>query len=825
MFAAGSIKSSKWGWDVKVYPSKYGNTPTYNGSLLTSNVGYFTGGCLAPNGLIYCLPTYIGAQYVTVIKPGKSNSKTGKWEPATIVNVPATGTAKNAYLPDQTSAAAALQRRFGGKGILAPNGLIYFFGFNGQGYVVVKPQENLNLDIAQFTEWKVVTYASVGLEPVTGRSGYYSGFLHTDGKIYLLPNSYGFTGTSSPVARIVPRDSYESTDIIQKSAFWTPTTATNTPYKYFPTSASFSSVNNFPKPGDIDGVQITVPPNTYVPNYDSTSGGIGSMPPIGDAISHPNGNIYVFGGGRNAYILKLKTDDTTWNSSTTTVGRPLFYTTNDLRVPNNINPNTHTGAGIQGSFMSGSIEKLRPGQDPTTAKIYLHYAGTWENDASLPVIGGYFQNAYTRTVVFDPVTETFENVGDQVTTITTDQQPFNLKPGIRMANGHIFSISNPLPTDKNRYGQLIISGDTLIDENKMIGPTTRRSILSDIDVSTINNSCYSGIDPVCNQGSHALTGSALGKTFVTAPWGCFEITSVKGFYPGIRYFNYNDNLNSSFTSAKNTINDVMYLSSNQIILLGVNLTGVLSSGKPFYLESPSSEITAAFTISSAIFTFEGYLISVLGTPFYPNYQTYVQGVNFISDTELVVSVTYEEFLSGIQWVYKNISIEGLNSGIFTTSGYNYVSDTETLTLIFPTGTFDNIGNDTNALLYYADPAVDTGSTFTYGQLVEFPNEQTLRIWGVDLTNSMYDVSYINIQGSIISSNNGTKDITTSTITYDNSGYTNITFSTNTFTTSDIETDVTISFQYALNDGDIYDIPSDLNTLPTSLYNSYHNKPR
>jgi hypothetical protein len=90
---------------------------------------------------------------------------------------------------------------------------------------------------------------------------------------------------------------------------------------------------------------------------------------------------------------------------------------------------------------------------------------------------------------------------------------------------------------------------------------------------------------------------------------------------------------------------------------------------------------------------------------------------------------------------------------------------------------------------------------------------------------MYDVSYINIQGSTISSNNGAKDITTSTITYDNSGYTDITFSTNTFIFSEIEPNVTISFQYGLNDGDIYEIPSDLSTLPTSLYNAYFNKPR
>lgn len=544
MFAGGSIKASKWGWDVKVYPSKYGDTSTQ-----ASNVGYFTGGCLAPNGFIYCLPTYSGAQFVTVIKPGKSNSRTGKWEPATIVNVPASGsgsTVKTPALPDINLTGATSQRRFANKGILAPNGLIYFFGFLAESYVVIKPQENVSSSIAAATEWKVVTYASVGLAPIPGSSGYGGGFLHTDGKIYLLPQHLGSTtGTSSPIARIIPRNDYLSNDTIEKSAFWTPTTATNNVFKYFPTSSTFSSVNNFPKPGDINGVQLTVPTDTYTPIYSSTLSNIGPMPAIGDAISHPNGNIYVFGGARHAYILKVKTDDTTWNSSNTSIGRPLFYTSNDLRVPNKINVNTHTGVGIQGAFMSGSIEKLKPGQDPETAKIYLHYAGTWRNDSSIPLTG-YFENNYTRTIVFDPVSETFENVGDQVTTISTDQQPFNLKPGVRIANGHIFSISNPLyPTGpsgpgKNIYGQLIVSGDTLNDENKMIGPTLNRSILNATEISTINNDCYGNIDPVCNQGSHALTGSSLGKTFVTSPKAAYEITSVKGFYPGIRYFNYNE---------------------------------------------------------------------------------------------------------------------------------------------------------------------------------------------------------------------------------------------------------------------------------------------
>ncbi len=822
MFIPGSVKSSKWGWDVKIYPNKYGNTSTQ-----ASNVGYFTGGCLAPNGLIYCLPTYKDAQFVTVIKPGKSNSKTGKWEPATIVNVPATGGAKNPLLPNQSSTVASLQRRFANKGILAPNGLIYFFGFTAQGYVVVKPQDNPDLDIAQFTEWKVVTYASVGLEPDANKSGYGGGFLHTDGKIYLLPEARksAFTGMSSPIARIVPRTDYLLNDTIQRSAFWTPGTAVNTPYKYFPTSASFSNINNFPKPGDIDGAQLTIPVDTYTPNYSdgNNTGDIGPMPPIGDAISHPNGEIYVFGGGRNAYILKLKTDDATWNSTNTNIGRPLFYADNALRVPNKL-PNGYSDAlGIQGCFMSGSIEKLRPGQDPSTAKIYLHYAGTWENDTSLPSTG-YFQNSYTRTIVFDPVTETFENVGDQVTTISTDLQPFNLKPGVRMANGHIFSISNPFPSiSKNLYGQLIISGDTVTEENKMIGPTTRRSILSDKDVSTINNSCYGNIDPVCNQGSHALTGSSLGKTFVTAPLAAYEITSVKGFYPGIRYFNYNDSLNALFTSSPKTHTGVTIVNKNQVKLLGVDLVSSLPVGSKFVLSNTNSGNDGVYTITARVLSGSDTLITVSGTSLLPVYETYIEGVNFTSATELVVSGFYPELNTNGVKIYISDSTLG-NDDYYTNTSYIYFDPDTTLT--YSTASF-NTGVDATARLYYKDPVNDATAVFTYGQLIEFPDSETLRIYGIDLSNSMTDVDYVNISGSSISGNNGAKlrynDGSTPPVYTSN--YSEILFSSGTFTTSDVEADVTISFQYGLNDGDIYEIPSDLSTLPASLYNAYFNKPR
>jgi hypothetical protein len=830
MFAAGSIKSSKWGWSLKTYPAKYGDTESTQGST----VGYFTGGCLAPNGFIYCLPTYKGAQFVTVIKPGKSNSKTGKWEPATITNVPTENTAnsKKPLLPDITSVSGSEQRRFANRGILAPNGLIYFFGFFTNGYVVVKPQENPNTSITAGTEWKVVTYASVELEPVANGSGYGGGFLHTDGKIYLLPQYMGTIGANAPIVRIIPRSDYQIADTIQKSTYWTPTGIPNDPRKYF--GAGVISAGSFPKPADINGVAITVPTDTHAPFFISTNSGIRSMPAIGDAISHPNGNIYIFGGARNAYVLKVKTDDTTWNSNSLPVGA-MFYTSNSLRVPNKLPAGYAGELGLQGCFMSGSIEKLKPGQDPSTAKIYLHYTGTTANDPSITLT--IIENAYTRTILFDPVTETFENIGEQITSKVDPTAPWSIKPPVKMANGHTFNASVPYITggsavaNKNLYGQLIVSGEISNIPNKIIGPTLTRSLLN----ATQNNklaSCYaldSLINPVTNQGSHALTGSSLGKTFVTSPAAAFEITSVKGFYPGIKYFNYKGNTGANFTSKLKTHTGLVILSANQVKLLGVDLVSSLVIGSKFVLSGTNTGNDGSYTISARSLSGSDTIVTVTGNPFSPAYQDTIQGINVTSATTFEFNCTYDQS----QVIFNNdiIYIEGTDNDDY------YVINGVSITFLYSAGPpskgtitsstpIFTPGNFTNGLVYYDNPLVESTAVFTYGQLVEFPNSETLRIYGVDLTNSMYQVEYVNIQGSSASGNNGAQQIynPNNPPIYEN-GYTDIIFQGVSFTQLAPEAGVTMSYQYTFNDSDIYDIPDDLSELPTSLYNSYFNKPR
>jgi hypothetical protein len=280
------------------------------------------------------------------------------------------------------------------------------------------------------------------------------------------------------------------------------------------------------------------------------------------------------------------------------------------------------------------------------------------------------------------------------------------------------------------------------NETKFIGPV-KRNILSTIEKTAMYET-YTHAAGQYGWGS-SVPGikSSFGKTLYSSIWGACEITSVKGFYPRIKHFSYNDNQNYSFNSNRKYIYSFSYTANNQITIYNSDITSDLQVGSPFYVYSIAFGIDQPFIVTNIVFSSNNTVITVSGTP-------------------------------------------------FTTGD-------------------------------------DTTGTLTYGQLVGFPNDETLRIYGVDLTNSMYNAFSVTVSGSSISSNNGVKSRYQPTPGQPTppdytSGYTDLLFAPGTFSTLNYEPDVTMSFEYAFNDSDIYEIPDDLTTLPTSLWNAYFNKP-
>jgi hypothetical protein len=542
MFIPGSIKSSKWGWDFKGYPIRYSSS--YES---TSTVGTWSSLTLAPNGFYYGLPRVyfknaantIPAQDVLCVQPGKSNNKTNKWQTATINLVPAVDGvgSKQPLLPPFTppspAPVASAQNRFPSKGVLSHavatniNGFIYYFGWSEKYYVRVQPQLSTNINPpTSTTQWEVIAYNSTSpavMDPGTsGNSSSYSGgVLGRDGYIYLIPSP---TNASTNIAkqrtiRIKPRNTQLNptpVDVVE-AGYHDGTTATR----------SFNRANGPYSPGvDINGNPLTLPSDASWTVNTNTAG-----LSLSNGISHPNGKIYLFGGAsKRIYIL----DPEKWGTSSE------IYTSNSLYFPNIFTSNPLYG--WLGQNYSATLEKLRPGQDPSTLKIIFGWGGVFgTNTTNSP-------KKYTANIVFDPVTGTFtSNLYNETTNEGLVMFPTNTNSLmqttslINLPNGHIFqsTVNNAGATDgsRNLFGRLIYFNNDVI---KYMGPQ-KRSILSLVE----NIPIFNTYTDVIGQGGWAASTpgikSSFGKTVYSSINGACEITSVKGFYPGIKHFSYGEN--------------------------------------------------------------------------------------------------------------------------------------------------------------------------------------------------------------------------------------------------------------------------------------------
>jgi hypothetical protein len=501
MLAAGSFKSSKWGYDMYI-PT--GGQWYSNITTASSYTSVWSAPTLAPNGFIYMLPTTNTVNTgttldgVLVLNPGQTNR-----DAPSSNFVEANGSASKPNIPIDnfytTPTTLKYSNRYLSKGILAPNGLIYFTPSNAQAFVVLDPSGGQN------PTWTVAPFNTIG---IASNAFFTGGVLGQDGCIYLIPQ-----GTQT--CRIKPKNTAvnPTSNDIYELGYWTGATNRNWA----------ATDGGFVRPRDYNtGNQIATQADPVIPQATNKNLGL-----VRDAISHPNGNIYVF-----PYTAAAPTAQ----SRFVFIIRPAEWgTTKEITTTSTLGMDSVTGN--LGSIGNVFLEKLKDGQDPDTLKMYGTYFISINGSANVAIPNN-------KSVVYDPTTNTWELVGSQD---FSNQNPtttrINAYPGIQLANGMLFSLTgNSNSTVYNPdIGQVIITGND-VDENVVCNMTD--NIIINAQESLLMRNIYAPrivaqLMYVYGGTSIPITGANKnGKTIFSGMGGGF-ITSVKGYHPGIKYFSYN----------------------------------------------------------------------------------------------------------------------------------------------------------------------------------------------------------------------------------------------------------------------------------------------
>jgi len=503
MLGLGSFKSSRWAFDYLKSTNSFNSNVTITNP--SSSFGLWNTPTVGPDGFVYMLPCADTATVnnvagtsltgILIVNPGNANNGNIKYTaPQSFYSEPGTG---RDSIPVGSGAGSNI--RFASKGILAPNGKIYFIGLYQNGVVILTPN-GFN------STWQYKTFLSMGFDPGTSNQYFTGGVLGQDGKIYLVPNK-------NSTARIDL-----SNDTIQ-TGYWTGLTGRRL-------RSGASPDNGFGYPRNSSGTIITPPANVPAKNeatYKTFNG-------LKDAIAHPNGKIYMFpydSGGNSRWIFIL--DPNNWGQNNE------FYSSVDLALPIP-NPITGNSGSVFGSCENVFLEKLKDGQDPTTLKIYATYFG---NSAYTSNWNSAYPNA--KMLELDPVDNTVGLVGD----VNTANGGIGFygqaaKPGIQFPNGFIISFLAGLAGTK--ISNVIITGDEG-GSNNTFPDSTKNIIGSSSDIGTFS----SFADPPSASGSFGgssiLIDNSFGKVIFSGGSETGGIAfSVKGFYPGIKYFDSGDNI-------------------------------------------------------------------------------------------------------------------------------------------------------------------------------------------------------------------------------------------------------------------------------------------
>ena len=588
MLAAGSFKSSKWGTDIWQPTNQWWYSSI---TSVASTIGCWSSPTLAPDGNLYCLPTtntvntsVFTLDGILMITPGSTST-----DAPNPIFLPSGGPNKPTIPLAGTT--AGNQSRYIAKGVLAPNGLIYFCP--GPGNTVTPNFLILNPNGVNST-WEIKNFTTIAGFPATASNASFSGgVLGTDGHIYLIP-----TGIIS--CRIKPRNTSINSlnNDIYEIGYWTGAIGRNW----------ITSNGGFLKPTDYNTSSQLVSSNPVIPQNPNKASGY-----LRDAIVHPNGKIYVFpmnSESQSRYIFIL--DPTKWNTIAEISTLPSLAL-----------PTSGTGQGPDGNFSNVFLEKPKAGQELSTLKMYATYSGKWNTGVST--------NAYRKTLVLDPVTNTWTLNGGQ----------FDLsgniasQPSFQLANGMITAVTGINvngATNNPNIGQVILTGND-VSENKLLD-INKNIIYNDTEANLIRTKfgLYNGYSTSYGSGIPITSENAKGKTIFSGPNGGGFLTSVKGYHPNIKYFGYTTNY-GTFTSSiyvdEGLGMQFINVGESSIEITGIDLTSSLIINAPFII-SGTNDNDGVYTVG--------------GTPTYSGGITTIPVIESVTNETITADITYGQLV-------------------------------------------------------------------------------------------------------------------------------------------------------------------------------------
>ena len=519
MILPGIIHSSIWAYGSHDYPKYLGITTSLPNQ---PQMGCWSSPTLAPNGKVYCLPVATimadtsTLQKIAVITPGSPNTSTTNYTASTISFIDADGSPGRPLIPS-SGGTNSTWRRYGQKGILAPNGLLYFLPESESSLFILDPTSE-TWDLKTFTDIETETGLTSGSIPAFS---FKSAVLGQDGYIYLIPNR-------AVTIRIAPRNTAVnpgSTDVYEKG-YYDNTTDLK---KFRKISGAITAQSMYHYPKSSSGVQLTTTQNAQ-----TTTTYVGD---IAMGIQHPNGKIYM-GGGFTRWIFIL--DPANWGQSNE------IYSTADL----NMSSYLLDGGGSAKAFSKDlTLLKKQTGQSTTSLKMQ------YITDTYVLASGTQAYTQLLQSLEIDPTTNT-------VTPITSCF-PLNTSgnSGNNLGNtGGILSTRIQFPTGlilKNvesagSYARYVLGGDSqgVSSNYQNYVRNSTSSILAGLaqvgNISTNPLFAYSiggysriggSVIPPNEKSAITIIVGAEGAT-VNNRSG--EIVSIKEYSPETTYFSYTE---------------------------------------------------------------------------------------------------------------------------------------------------------------------------------------------------------------------------------------------------------------------------------------------